>query len=302
MRTGIVVLLCITTVLTVPHLSLRSEIARNVEWLRTDNPDTSAYIQRRGSHHVKLKLTWKPMQSLSPILVCAVVDLEDPRFFYHRGFDWVELRKAGAYWIHTGDIAGSSTITQQLARNLFLGPERTIQRKAREAVISYRLERTLSKQRILEVYLNVVEWGQDVWGVTAASRSLFNKDPSELDAFEASFLASLLPAPTVPLQGRNLQRAYIAQRRAVDRLFLSGAIEAQEWNDATQRVIGTYERLASGWPLPAAVIKDELSTYSIERTVLPAVNPIDRERLVAEGCGTKTLVADESILYTHLGH
>jgi monofunctional biosynthetic peptidoglycan transglycosylase len=136
-----------------------------------------------------------------------VVKAEDPRFFTHRGIDWREMVQVLRRRLRGGALRGLSTITQQLARNLFLSPRRALSRKALEGVIALRLERAFDKLRILEIYLNVVEWGDGVWGIEAASRHYFDRSPAELDAFESAFLAALLPAPRRPLQGWFARRA-----------------------------------------------------------------------------------------------
>jgi penicillin-binding protein 1A len=137
-----------------------------------------------------------PIAELPEHVVRAVTTAEDAGFFAHAGFDFDELRNALAAGAEAGRLArGGSTITQQLAKNLFLSPERTLARKAREAVIAVALEASLPKRRLLEIYLNVAEWGPGLWGIGPAARHWFGKDARELTPKEAAFLASVIPSP-----------------------------------------------------------------------------------------------------------
>ena len=120
-----------------------------------------------------------------------VIIAEDSRFKTHHGIDFIELREAWA----AGGHRGASTITQQLAKNLYLSPSRSIFRKLKEAVTAVRLELALSKDRILQLYLDNVEWGPGVWGVTAASEAYYGERPSQLADVQAAALAATLPQP-----------------------------------------------------------------------------------------------------------
>jgi hypothetical protein len=137
-----------------------------------------------------------PIAELPEHVVRAVTTSEDAGFFGHAGFDFDELRNAFAAGAEAGRVVrGGSTITQQLAKNLFLSPERTLARKAREALIAVALEASLPKRRLLEIYLNVAEWGPGLWGIGPAARHWFGKDARELTPKEAAFLASVIPSP-----------------------------------------------------------------------------------------------------------
>jgi monofunctional biosynthetic peptidoglycan transglycosylase len=128
--------------------------------------------------------------------VNAVVIAEDDKFWRHEGFDFEALRKAIEKDIKAGRLKyGGSTITQQLVKNLYLSPSKNPLRKLKEAVLAWRLERELSKRRILELYLNVAEWGEGIFGIEAASRHYYGKPASALDPEEAARLASVLPNP-----------------------------------------------------------------------------------------------------------
>ncbi len=129
-------------------------------------------------------------------VIRAITTSEDGGFFGHEGFDFGELRNALAEGAEAGRVVrGGSTITQQLAKNLYLTGEKTLTRKVREAVITIALEATVPKQRLLEVYLNIVEWGPGIWGLGPAARHWFGKDARELTPLEAAFLASIIPNP-----------------------------------------------------------------------------------------------------------
>jgi monofunctional biosynthetic peptidoglycan transglycosylase len=139
---------------------------------------------------------WVPLSRISPHLRHAVVAAEDASFFTHEGFDWEGMKEAAKYNLEAGELKrGGSTITQQLAKNLYLSSERSLFRKAREALITRSLEQHLTKKRILELYLNVAEWGQGIYGAEAAARHHFGKPSYDLTADEAAWLAAILPSP-----------------------------------------------------------------------------------------------------------
>jgi monofunctional biosynthetic peptidoglycan transglycosylase len=174
----------------------------DVSALRGTNPTMTALMEAR---HIQAKAkgrtierhwTWVPLSRISPYLREAVVEGEDASFFTHEGFDWDGIKDAALYNLEAGKLKrGGSTITQQLAKNLYLSSERSLLRKAREALITRSLEQHLTKERILELYLNVVEWGQGIYGAEAAARHHFKKSSRDLTADEAAWLAAVLPAP-----------------------------------------------------------------------------------------------------------
>ena len=140
--------------------------------------------------------TYVRYSDISPILVKSIVMTEDSAFWQHGGFDFLEMRRSLETNLKKGKYArGGSTITQQLARNLFLTEQKTLMRKALEALITLRLEKNLSKKEILEKYLNVVHLGDGIFGIKQASQFYFKKSPARLDAVESAFLAFLLPSP-----------------------------------------------------------------------------------------------------------
>ncbi|MBU8895374.1 transglycosylase domain-containing protein [Corallococcus sp. M34] len=207
----------------------------DVSALQTERPTTTALLRLR-EHERKPDAQlapedWMPLQRM-PLLACAVVKAEDRKFFRHGGFDWGEIRFALQDAVLTGRLRGASTITGQLARTLFLSPERTLGRKLRETFLVRDLERTLPKQRILELYLNTIEWGDGVYGAKAASREYFGKSPETLTPFEAATLASLIAAPRAPLVGPNLDRFTRAHARVLRQLYYSRLITRQQRYEA----------------------------------------------------------------------
>ena len=162
-------------------------------------------------------MKWTPMDDISPNLVHAIVLAEDDTFYQHHGFDYEQIQIAIERDLDKKKyVYGGSTITQQLARTLFLRPRKSILRKAKEAVLTIYLEKTLSKHRILEIYLNVIEWGPGIFGAEAAAQHYFSKDsrPRTSRRMEAVALAlhlSILPSPRrwSPFS----ERAFMARRR-----------------------------------------------------------------------------------------
>jgi monofunctional glycosyltransferase len=138
---------------------------------------------------------WVPYPRIAPALPRAVIASEDERFCWHHGFDWVEIDKAVEAYRAGERLRGASTISQQLARNLFLWPGGGYLRKGAEAYITVLLEALMSKQRILELYLNVVEWGHGIYGAEAAAHAHFGRDARQLTLRQAALLAAVLPAP-----------------------------------------------------------------------------------------------------------
>ena len=165
-----------------PDMTRFMEIRLNE--LRTKHPDS------------KLQKEWLDYERISPQLKRALVASEDGKFVHHQGFDWDGIQKAMQRNEKRGKtIAGGSTITQQLAKNLFLTPERSLLRKGEEAIITLMIETCWSKRRIFEVYLNVIEWGNGVFGAEAAARHYFGVPASRLSPPQAAQLAAMVPSP-----------------------------------------------------------------------------------------------------------
>jgi monofunctional biosynthetic peptidoglycan transglycosylase len=150
---------------------------------------------RAAGRSFRLRYEWVPARAIAPSLRAAVVVSEDQRFYDHDGFDWRAMQSAVGEWRDGERLRGASTISQQLAKNLFLWPGRSLLRKGLEAWFTLWLEWLWPKARILEVYLNVVELGDGVFGVEAAARRHFGKSAAQLDAHESALLAAMLPSP-----------------------------------------------------------------------------------------------------------
>ncbi len=180
-------------------------------WYWTDhNPDSTAFmrarlaIMRADEPRERLSHRWVPYRRISLHLKQAVIAAEDAKFATHWGFDWEAMKEAHERNVREGEIVrGASTITQQLAKNLFLSGERTWWRKAQEAAITVMLETLLTKRRILEIYLNVAEWGDGVYGAEAAAHHHFKVPASALTSAEAARLAAMLPSPRSYSPGRD---------------------------------------------------------------------------------------------------
>ena len=154
-----------------------------------------AELQKKNPS-AKLQQTWVSYGFISPNLKRALIAAEDSKFMQHNGFDLDGIQKAFEKNEKRGRIAaGGSTITQQLAKNLFLWPEKSFIRKGEEALITLMIESTWSKRRILEVYMNEIEWGTGIFGAEAASRHYFGISANELNEYQAAMLASMVPSP-----------------------------------------------------------------------------------------------------------
>jgi monofunctional biosynthetic peptidoglycan transglycosylase len=151
---------------------------------------------RKAGRELRIVYAPVPLSQIPRSVQRAIRVAEDAAFFQHRGFDWFELREAvSEAWEEKAPPRGASTITQQLARNLYLSPRRSLVRKLREALITERLEAELSKDRIFELYLNVIEFGAGVFGVEAAARHYFGIPVGQTDRLQAAQLAATIPAP-----------------------------------------------------------------------------------------------------------
>lgn len=223
--------------------------------LRTENPTTTSMIEYRLSEaraegrEARKFMVWTPIEQISPHLQRAVLAGEDSRFFEHNGFDWEAIQKAWDEAVKEGEKEareeceadaktkqerrdctpseddwippmpsfrrGASTVTQQLAKNLYLSEDRNFLRKGREAVYTYFLERNLSKKRILELYLNVIEWGDGIYGAEAAARAYFNKSASNLTREEAAFLSAMIPSPLNVFNPQKNRKRVVRRQRVL---------------------------------------------------------------------------------------
>lgn len=171
-------------------------------WWINHNPSTSAFMDDRlgvlqqDNPDAELRHQWQDYKKISINLKRAVIASEDSKFIDHEGFDWDGIQKAYAKNMKKGKIvAGGSTISQQLAKNLFLSTKRTPWRKLEEAMITLMLEQMMTKRRIYEIYLNIIEWGNGVFGAEAAARHYFRVSASGLSTYQAAKLAAMIPNP-----------------------------------------------------------------------------------------------------------
>jgi monofunctional glycosyltransferase len=230
-------------------------------WYRWNFPHETSFMAMRRHQDPVAALHRKylpvPLARIAPIMRRVVLIGEDSRFYQHHGMDYVEMRHAMGYprdsfawtdsrdrseiWeamerslLHPSKVRGASTITQQLAKNLYLSSSRNPLRKLKEAVTAWRLEFWLPKDRILELYLNSVEMGEEVWGVEAASRAYFRTSAAGLNADEAATLAALLPFPRSSnpyyRPSRMNWRKAIIMQRLTGRAAVGGAIAADSSN------------------------------------------------------------------------
>jgi membrane peptidoglycan carboxypeptidase len=173
---------------------------------------------------------------VSPLLCASIIKAEDRKFFRHKGIDVRHTARTVLLAIRHGlPVRGVSSITQQLARNLFLTPVRSYRRKLLEAYLALMLEHVLTKKRILELYINVIEWGAGTWGCRQAALNHLGKTPDTLNLFESSFLAVLIPAPLRPIKKWYPESGRQLQSQILFELFLSGLITLEMLADALAR-------------------------------------------------------------------
>lgn len=199
-------------------------ILSHILWWRSHNPSASAFMTSRlaaiqvDEPDAELRHKWVSYERISPNLKRALVAAEDANFVDHEGFDWDGIETAFEKNLKQGKIvAGGSTISQQLAKNLFLSEGRTPWRKLEEAAITVMLEMVMDKRRIFEIYLNVIEWGDGVFGAEAASQYYFHNSAARLSSAQAAKLAAMVPNPRYYDEHRNApglaRKARILQRR-----------------------------------------------------------------------------------------
>jgi monofunctional biosynthetic peptidoglycan transglycosylase len=205
--------------------------------LKRRNPQTTALIELRDGEYRKngerppRRQVWIPYSAISEHLKKAILISEDAAFFSHKGIDVDELHAAlKKDWETLSFNRGASTITMQLARNLYLSPSKNPLRKLKEMVIARQLEQGLSKQRIFELYLNVIEWGKNVYGAEAAARTYFAKSAADLDPLEAATLAAMLPSPRGAQERSLLNR----RNRILTRLATVGYLKDGEYRRLQQ--------------------------------------------------------------------
>jgi len=236
-RVALAALLCLAAVGGAFWISLPSP-----EPLRSAPPQSTALIDARARAARARGLAarriqrWAPLGDISPHLRHAVVDSEDARFWQHDGIDRLETEKAVIGALEKGKLGrGASTLTQQLAKNLWLGEERSLLRKVKEWILARRLE-ALGKRRVLELYLNVVEWGHGIYGAEAAARFWFKKPAAELLPEEAAVLAAMLPAPLKRSPRRPSTKLVVRSAEVLELLGAYGQLGAVDLAAARGRL------------------------------------------------------------------
>lgn len=222
----------------IAYLLLMPDLSR----LKKENPRKTALMEyrekklREKGRKYRIDQRWVPFSKISPYLIKAVLIAEDDKFWNHEGFDYEAIQKAIEKDLKAKKFKfGGSTITQQLARNLFLSPEKSLIRKVSEAVITWRMEKILSKKRILELYLNVAEWGEGIFGAEAASRHYFGKLSSELNPEEAARLAAILPNPR-RYRPIGDQRYVINRSNLIYNIMIRRGIVIPEYQEVTESI------------------------------------------------------------------
>ncbi len=207
--------------------------------LKKENPKKTSFMKYREKEAVKkgkkfrIRQQWVSLNRISPYLVKAVLIAEDDKFWKHEGFDYEAIQKAIEKDIKEKKFKlGGSTISQQLVKNLYLSPSKNPIRKIIEAFITWRMEKVLSKKRILELYLNVIEWGDGIFGAEAASRYYFGKAASELSAEEASRLAAVLPNPR-KYNPTGEQRYVVNRSKLIYSIMVKRSIVVPEYREVT---------------------------------------------------------------------
>ena len=241
-------------------------------------PATTALVEQRRAEAARQGRPFHPalrpvgLERISPRLAEAVVLAEDASFFGHGGFDWQEIRNAAEQNLRAGrTVRGASTLSQQLAKNLWLGTERTWTRKAREALLAMKLERALAKRRILALYLNVAEWGDGVFGAEAASLRWFGVPAAELSAAQAAALAAMLPAPRRASLGPAPPWLARRARKVLGLLRQARKIGEDEYLAAAAEL----ERLLGVPPAPPGAAGDDEPPPEDEPVEGPPVPPPD---------------------------
>ena len=209
-RKALHALLALIGLIIAAFLAYQGYVLLRLWWWTDHNPASTAFMDsrlavlREKKPEAKLKHQWVPYGKISSHLKRAILVAEDDKFIDHEGFDWEGIQKAMEKNQKKGKVvAGGSTISQQLAKNLFLSGDRSMFRKGEEAIITIMLEWVMDKERILEIYLNVIEWGDGVFGAEAAARHYYGVSASQLSAEQAARLAAMVPRPRFYDRNRN---------------------------------------------------------------------------------------------------
>jgi monofunctional biosynthetic peptidoglycan transglycosylase len=228
---------------------------------------------RKQGRELRIDQRWIPYNSISPVMRRAVLIAEDDAFFSHGGLDWDEIRASMRRNLEAGRIVrGASTITQQLARNLYLGNERTVTRKLREIMLARRIEGALTKRRIFELYLNLIEWGDGIFGIEAAAQRHFGVPASALDARQSALLASVIINPRRFDPAHPNLRIERRARMILGRMWRRGFIGEFEYLVATGRTPPPPAPFDSTGTAPADTLAAPLEPVPAVADTLPAAS------------------------------
>jgi len=256
----------------------RYVIYPNVSDLVKTNPIPTAFMEYRKAQWAddgkqkEISQKWVDFRSISPYLVKAVLISEDDGFWKNDGFEKDEMMQAFEKNLKAGKfVSGGSTVTQQLAKNIYLSPSKNPIRKIKEAILTYRMNKTLSKRRIIELYLNCAEWGDGIFGIEAAARHYYGKSARNLSAMESAKLAAILPNPIIyqPEQsGRVAKKSALLYRIMTQRGIIIKAFEEVEKPEPKDEVNATVTESNSSEPTP----KEEPAVAPQEATETNATN------------------------------
>lgn len=299
-------ILLISLAVVVAWLAWEAIAFPDVKKLATEKPKTTAFMEqrkrelRRQNESDALEWRWVPYDRISPSLRRGVLVAEDNQFYEHEGVDVEAMKEAfDRNWKRGKVTHGGSTITQQLAKNLYLSPSRNPLRKVREYFIARSLEKHLTKKRILEIYLNVVEMGERVYGAEAAARHYFGKSASALTAREAALLAGCLPNPRVMNPGDPNKRLRARQKMILSRM--------RRWGYALEREVLTEKKREPEKPTTTGTVATDTATTettettdtaATETTSVPTETGAPTETAPPEPPLTETVPADTSVTTT----
>lgn len=212
----------------------------NIAGLKKNYPGKTAFMEYREDNwrakgiKKNISTSWVPLSQVSPYAMKAVIIAEDDKFWSHEGFDFEAIQKALEKDIQNKKLkAGGSTISQQLAKNLYLTPDKNPIRKIKEAILTWRIERNLKKRRIIELYLNVAEWGDGLFGIETAARKYYGKRARDLSAREAATLAAALPNPR-SFQPNGNSRYAARRAEKIYQIMVRRGIIIKEYDDVIQ--------------------------------------------------------------------
>jgi monofunctional glycosyltransferase len=236
------------------------------------NPKKTAFMEyrekewEREGKKKKIQQRWVSLSQISPYVVKAVIIAEDDKFWKHEGFDFVAMQKAIEKDIQKGKIkSGGSTISQQLAKNLYLSPSKNPIRKLKEAILTWRIEEHLSKKRIIELYLNVAEWGDGVFGIEMAARTHFGKSAAALNAQEAARLAAVLPNPR-KFNPTGTSRYVSGRAERIYQIMVRRGIVIPEYEDVMKNGTDLGEQLEQGDPEAMKKSEKQVDAWKKEAT------------------------------------